>query len=107
MPPGFGAGQMEVFQRRARQFELSRWLETDRTVGAGQREDLAVLLDRLPPEFGQPVEQIPDAAGFVPRRRAMVLGAIDELLMLGADPPALGGLLAAGEKFDQQVADHD
>ena len=35
-------------------------------------------------------QQVADAAGLVIGRRAVIVGAIDELLVLGADPPALG-----------------
>ncbi len=50
---------------------------------------VAALLDRSPAELGQPVEQVADAARLVIARRVMVREGIDELLVLGADPPAL------------------
>ena len=37
-------------------------------------------------------------------RRAVVVDAIDELLVLGADAPPLGRLLAAGEDGEQVIA---
>ena len=102
--PAFGAALVQVLERRARQFELARGLEADGAVGAGQRDDLAAFLDRLPAELGQPLEQVADPAGLVPGRRAMVAQAIDELLMLGADAPILARLLAAREDGEQIVA---
>ncbi len=50
---GFGAGLVEVLERRARQFELAGGLEADRPVRALQRNDLAAFLDRLPAEVGR------------------------------------------------------
>ena len=101
---GLGAGLVQIFERRARQLELAGGLEADVAVGAGERDDLAVLLDRLPAELGQPQQQVADAAGLVPGRRAMVVAAVDELLVLGADAPSLARLLAAGEHRQQIVA---
>ena len=93
----FGTGLVEVLERRARQLELARGLEADGAVGAGQRDDLAVLLDRPPAELGQAEQKVADAARLVPRRRAMIVAAIDELLVLGADAPIGARLLAARE----------
>ena len=45
---GLGAGLVQVVERRARQFELARGLQADAAVRAGQRDDVAALLDRLP-----------------------------------------------------------
>ena len=87
MAAGFGAALVEVFERRARQLELARRLEADGAIVARERDDIAVLDDRPPAVLGEPVEQVADAAGLVVGRRAMVGGAIDELLMLGAEPP--------------------
>ena len=52
---------------------------------------LPFSIDRLPAELGQAHQQVADAAGLVIGRRAMVGEAIDELLVLGADPPASRG----------------
>ena len=50
---GLGAGLVQVLERRARQLELAGGLEADGAVGAGQGDDLAAFLDRLPAELGQ------------------------------------------------------
>ena len=56
------------------------------------------------PNSVRPIQQVADAAGLVIGRRAMVGEAIDELLVLGADPPVVARLLAAGEHREQVVA---
>ena len=61
-------------------------------------------LDRLPAVIGQRRQQVADAAGLVIGRRAMVGAAIDELLVLGADPPSVARLLALREGGEQVVA---
>jgi len=62
---------------------------------------------RLPAIFGQAHQEIADPAGLVPRRRAVVGDAIDELLVLGADAPVGARLLAAGEHRQQVGAAFD
>ena len=104
VPGRFGTGLVEVLERRARQLELARGLEADGAVGAGQRDHLAVLLDRPPAELGQPEQKVADPARLFPRRRAMIVAAIDELFVLGADAPIGSGLLAAAEYRQQVVA---
>ena len=68
---------------------------------------LPFSIDRLPAELGQAVQQVADAAGLVIARRAVVVDAIDEFLVLGADAPALGRLLAVREDGQQVVAAFD
>ena len=99
-----GAGLVEMLALRARQLELAGGLEADRAVGAGQGDDVAALHHRLPAEVGQLGQQVADAAGLVIGGRAMVGAAIDELLVLGADPPRLSRLLARRERREQIVA---
>ncbi len=101
MARGLGAGLVEVLQGRARQLELARGLEADRPVRAGQRDHIAVLDHRLPAEFRQPHQQVADAVFFVVARRPVVRDPKDELLMLGADAPVVGRLLAALEHRQQ------
>src|SRR6185503_2658455 len=103
----FRAGLVEVFERRSAELELARGLEADGPVGPGQRDDIAILQHRLPAELGQAQQQVADPAFFLPRWRTMVVAAIDEFLMLGADAPALGRLLAAAEDRQQIVAAFD
>ena len=90
-----GAGLVEVLERRAGQLELAGGLEADGAVGSGQSDDLSAFLDRPPAELGQPEQQVADAAGLLPRGRAVIVAAIDELLVLGADAPVLARLFAA------------
>src|SRR5690606_30511417 len=57
--------------------------------------------DRLPAEAGQAVEQRLDAALAVESRRAQVVEAETELLVLCADAPVGARSRAAGQVFDQ------
>jgi hypothetical protein len=104
MAARLGAGLVEVLERRARQFELPGRLQADVPVLARQRDDLAAFLDRPPAIFGQRREQVADTAGLVVGGRAMIVAAVDELLVLGPDPPRRLGLLAARERGEQVLA---
>src|SRR3546814_16608790 len=101
MPRRLGARLVQIVERGARKLELPGGLEADRAVGAGQRDDLARFLDRLPAEFGEARQQVADAAGLVIARCVKIALGIDELLVLGADPPAFLRLLAAREAVDE------
>ena len=105
---GLGAGLVQVLERGARQLELAGGLQADAAVVAGERNDVGAvgggLLDRAPAVAGQVGEEVADAAGLVVGRGVVVTPRVDELLVLGADPPAVGGLLAAREAGDQLVA---
>src|SRR3546814_10240965 len=61
MPAGLGAGLVEVFERRAGEFELARGLEADGAVAARQRDDppvfWAALDHRFPAEAGERSEE--------------------------------------------------
>src|SRR3546814_4441951 len=111
MPAGLGAGLVEVFERRAGEFELARGLEADGAVAARQRDVPPVFWDaldhRFPAEAGERHQQVVDAAGFVIGRRAVVGGAIDEFLVLGADAPAVPGLFARNHGRRELVAGFD
>ena len=54
---------------------------------AGQRDHLAVLVDRLPAELGHRHQQVANASRLVIGGGTMIVAAVDELLVLGADPP--------------------
>src|SRR3546814_18416036 len=101
MPRRLGARLVQIVERGARKLELPGGLEADRAVGAGQRDDLARFLDRLPAEFGEARQQVADAAGLVIARCVKIALGIDELLVHGADPPAFLRLLAAREAVDE------
>src|SRR3546814_7432879 len=60
MPRRLGARLVQIVERGARKLELPGGLEADRAVGAGQRDDLARFLDRLPAEFGEARQQVAD-----------------------------------------------
>src|SRR3546814_625370 len=107
MAAGLGAGLVEIFERRAREFELPRGFEADGAVAARQRDDLSALDHRLPAEAGERHQQVVDAAGFVIGRRAVVGGAIDEFLVLGADAPAVFGFFALDHGRRELVAVFD
>ena len=104
MPPGLGAGLVQIVERRARKLELAGRLQADRAIGAGKRDHIAAFHHRPPAEAGQAHQQIANAARLVIARRAVVAHAVDELLVLGADTPAFGRLLALGESRNQLVA---
>ncbi len=101
---GFGAGLMQIIERRSGQFELTCRFQAHRAVSPLHRDNLAILLDRLPAEFGQRIEEIADAAGFVIGGRMQIGAAIDEFFVLGADQPFVLRLLALGENFQQLLA---
>jgi hypothetical protein len=44
VPSGFGAGLVQVFERRARQFELAGRFQADRAIAPRTGDDLAALL---------------------------------------------------------------
>ena len=48
-----------------------------------------------------------DAARFLIGRRAVIVQPVDELFMLGADAPFLGGFFALGECRDQLITAFD
>ena len=104
---GLGAGQMQVFQRRAGKLELAGGLEAAIAVRPLQRDDVLALVDRLPAVAGEPDQQRVDAALLLVGGGVVIAGRVDELLVLGADPPALRRLLAVGEQADQVVAGFD
>ena len=92
---------MQVLERRTAQLELARRLEADVPVGTAQRNDIAVLDDWLPAEFSQPLEKVADPAGLVVGGRSAVGDSVNELLVLGADAPAVLRLFAAPEQRQQ------
>src|SRR3546814_8073245 len=96
MATGFGAGLVQAFKRRARQFELPGRFETDRAIDTAQSDHIAALFHRLPTETLQIHEYIADTAGLFIRGGAKSLAAKHELFMLSADAPALLGLFARG-----------
>ena len=100
----FRAAFVKIAERRARQLQLSGRFKADRPVRAGQRDDLSAFLDRLPTELGQAEKQVANAAGLVPAWGAMIVEPIDELLMLGPDPPRLARLFPALENGKQIIA---
>ena len=65
MAPGFGASLVQVFQRCARQFELSRRFQADGAVGPGHGDDIAAFDDRFPAKLDKPGQQIADTARLV------------------------------------------
>src|SRR3546814_14891568 len=68
---------------------------------------MPALDHRFPAETGERHQQVADAAGFVVGRRAVVAGAIDEFLVLGADPPRFARLFALGHGGRELVAVFD
>src|SRR5436853_2605269 len=101
MASGLGAGLVKVPERGSGKLELPSRLEADIAVLARQGDDLAAFLDRLPAELGELAEQVADSSRLVVGWRPVIVAAIDELLVLGADPPRLPRLLAADERREQ------
>src|SRR3546814_15714049 len=106
-PGCVGVGLVEGVEGGGGWFELPRVFEADGAVAARQREDLSALDHRLPTEAGERHQQVVDATGFVVAGRAVVGGAIDEFLMLGADAPAVPGLFALDHGRRELVAVFD
>ena len=67
----------------------------------GKRDDVVAFDHRFPAIAGKRHQQIANAARFVIGRRAVIGDAVDELFVLGADPPALLGLFTSGKDGDQ------
>ena len=103
MARGLGAGLVQGLQRCARQLELAGRLEADGAIGTLHRDDVATLFNGLPAELTQREQQIADAAGLAIGGRVVILLAVDQLFMLGADAPAGGRLLAGGHGRDELV----
>ncbi len=98
---------MQIFQGSTGQLQLSSRLQTYRAVRAGQGDDIVALEHRAPAIAGQADKQRVDAALLI-IGGGMVIGlGIDELLMLGADAPAILGLGALGKGHDQLLAGLD
>ncbi len=95
---------MKIVEGRAGKFELAGGLQADCAVVAGKGDDIAALQHGLPAIFGEAGEQIANAAGLVIGGRAMIGGAIDKLLVLRADLPAIRRFLALFEHGDQLIA---
>ena len=98
---GLHAGLVDGLQRRTGQLQLTGRFQRHRGAIAQQGDRVAVLLHRLPAEADQAVEQRFDAALAFEGRRAQVIQAEPELLVLGADAPLRAGLLAGGDHLHQ------
>ena len=101
VPPDLGAGLVDRAQRRARQLELPARLQRDAAAFHGERDDVAVLLDRLPAEALQPAQQRADAVRLFVADGAQRLQVEHELLVLSPDPPLRPRLVALLEILDQ------
>ncbi len=104
----FLIGLVHVLEGRAGQFELAAGLEADRAalraVLAAERDDVALLRDRIPAEAVlEPLEQRADAAFAFIRDRVMSVRIEAELLVLGADAPFVRGLGTLLEISDELV----
>ena len=105
---GFRAGLVQVFQRRAGQFQLTRRFQADSAVIPAHGDDMAAFLDRFPAEFAQRQQQVADTARFVIGRGVVVRRVEDQLFVFRADPPAVAGLFARRHGFCQlpDILDH-
>src|SRR5690606_3386333 len=101
MAARLGAGLVQVIERSAGQLKLPRGLEADRAIVAAHRDDMAVLLDRLPAELAQFQQDVANAAGLGIGGSGMGVATIDELFVLGADPPPAGRFLPLLQRRDE------
>ena len=99
----FGAGFMQILQRRAGKLELASRLKADGTVSTAHRDDLATFFHWLPPEFSQRQQDVADTAVFAISGGMMVGAAINQLFVFGSDTPAFGGLLTLHHRGDQLI----
>ena len=104
-----GADLVHGLERRAGELELAAGLERHGAAGLAlgplQRDDVLALQDRLPAEAGdQPLHQGAHAARALVGNGAQRVGVEQELLVLGADAPALRGLGAGRDPGDEVVA---
>src|SRR6185312_1302356 len=97
----FAARLVDGRQRRAGEFELARGFQRDRGIATRQRDHVAFFLHRIPAAAGDALQQRADAALALVRRRAQVVGAEHELLVLGADLPLLRRPAAGSEVIDK------
>ncbi len=89
------AGLVHGLQGRAAQLELAARFEGDRTSRVVfERDDAALFDDRLPAEAGHALQQRADPVRPVIGNPAQIGAAEDEFLVLGADPPGFGRLVA-------------
>ena len=107
MATGFGASLVQIFERRARQFELACRFQTYRAIHPAHRDNFSVFQHGFPTELGQCHQQIADTAGFIIGWRVIIIAAIYELLMLCADTPTIFGFLTLGNCSDQLIAGFD
>src|SRR5690554_492708 len=107
MAAGFGARLVQVVEWRAREFQLARRFETDVAVRAGESNHAPAFLDRFPAEFAHLHEDIPDTPVLVVSGCAMVGELVNELLVLGADAPTFGRLLARLHRCHELLAPLD
>jgi hypothetical protein len=95
-----------VDPRLGRQLELPAGLDRDLIGAAGQRDDVAALLDRLPAARREAGQHGADPVGAIVRRRGAdrrAVGAHADQLVLGADPPVGARLLGLAEVGDELV----
>ncbi len=107
MSGGLAAGLVQVLQRRAREFELAGGLQRHRGAVLFQRDQVTAFQHRGPAELGQTLEHGADALRPLIRRRAQVGEAEAELLVLGADAPVFGRLVAGSEVVDELLLGFD
>ncbi len=107
MAGDFAAGVMDGVELAAGQFELAGRFQRDRGVAARQRDDIAVLFDRLPTEAREAAQQCTDAALAFVSRRTQIVKAKTEFLVLGADLPLRFRARTRGDVFHELVAVRD
>jgi hypothetical protein len=96
------AGLVNRAKRRAGELHLAARLERDGRALLLEGDGVLALEDALPVVgLGDSLEQGADAALPLEGHRAPIALVEADLLVLGADPPALGRLLPAPEKGDQ------
>ena len=98
------AGLVDVFQRRAGEFELAAGFEADRSVAPFQADQGVLLAQRRPAEALQAFEQGPDAALALIGQAAVILPVEGKFFVLGADAPVRRRFVALFDAFDELCA---
>ncbi len=98
----FVAGLVDGAKGCTRQLQLATGLEGNAGALLLQGDEVGTLENASPAvDLGDRLEEGPDASRGVVGHRTVVVGGETDLLVLGADPKLLGGLLPAAKHLDQ------
>ena len=84
---------MDGLQRRTRQLELPTRLQGNVAALFGERDDLAILLNRLPTKAAcQPLQDCADTIGAVVGNMLQTVACESKLLVFSSEPPLIARL---------------